>query len=143
MATDRDLVDNSYFDPICFVSSWKCMSTELSSFVLQIPNIEEIIASNTYSSVSFIPQTETDNVSSMSGKRQRSAGDTSAGGGVSKKQNLKSKRKPCHYCGKFISGRTKHGISACEKYNLKHNLNTVAIASNNVLSPQRLKLRSI
>ena len=76
----------------------------------------------------------------MSGKRQRSAGDTSAGGGVSKKKNL---RKPCQYCGKIISVRTKHGISACHKYKLKHNRNTVALASNDVLSPERLKLRSI
>ena len=71
---NRGSVDNSIFDPVCFVSSWKLMSTELRSFVLQIPDVTENLTRAVNYAISLIPQTVSDNSSSMLGRRKRKRG---------------------------------------------------------------------
>ena len=140
-SSGKNIVDDTFFHPVCLTVSWKLMANALHMFVVLIPNIAELLQSNVNASDRYFPHTISDNLSSMSGKRRRSAGDSAAGGGVTRSQDSRSRRSSCRHCGKVISSNTKHPPSACERFKHKHTPVNVNSATN-VSSPERLLLNN-
>ncbi len=85
-ASGKSSVGESVFHSVCLASTWKLMSAQLESFLLRIPDLEEVLASPML--ICHYPLTIVDNASSMSSKRKRSACDGATSGGVSRNLRL-------------------------------------------------------
>ena len=116
-----EIYNPNYFPPAALTDHWVRICRQQSLLGGQYPTDTQIRAEicALTDAQSPTPWLTEDPKYSESKQRFASTGDTSSGGGMTRKRRLKSEKRACKYCVKAVSGFTRHPPTACLAYKMR------------------------